>query len=54
MVGTKSRGYTNSGLLSEGEYSKPFFCTRHSPINYTIQYPQDLVPGMSVDSVDSM
>ena len=31
MVGTKSRGYLNSGRLSEGEYSMPFFCTRHSP-----------------------
>ena len=31
MVGTKSRGYSNSGQLSEGEYSMPFFCTRHSP-----------------------
>ena len=25
MVGTKSRGYSNSGRLSEGEYSVPFF-----------------------------
>ena len=24
MVGTKSRGYSNSGRLSEGEYSMPF------------------------------
>ena len=31
MVGTKSRGYSNSGRLSEGEYSMPFFSTRHSP-----------------------
>ena len=31
MVGTKSRGYLNSGRLSEGEYSMPFFSTRHSP-----------------------
>ena len=31
MVGTKSRGYSNSGQLSEGEYSMPFFSTRHSP-----------------------
>ena len=31
MVGTKSRGYSNSGWFSEGEYSMPFFCTRHSP-----------------------
>ena len=32
MVGTKSRGYSNSGRLSEGEYSMPFFSTRHSPM----------------------
>ena len=25
MVGTKSRGYSNSGRFSEGEYSMPFF-----------------------------
>ena len=31
MVGTKSRGYSNLGRLSEGEYSMPFFSTRHSP-----------------------
>ena len=31
MVGAKSRGYSNSGQLSEGEYSMPFFSTRHSP-----------------------
>ena len=31
MVGTKSRGYSNSGRLSEGEYSMPFFSTRPSP-----------------------
>ena len=31
MVGTKSRGYSNSGQLSEGEYSMPFLCTHHSP-----------------------
>ena len=31
MVGTKSRGYSNSGRLSEGEYSGPFFSTRPSP-----------------------
>ena len=31
MVGTKSRGYSNSGRLSEGEYSMPFFSTRYSP-----------------------
>ena len=31
MVGTKSRGYSNSGRLSEGEYSMPFFGTHHSP-----------------------
>ena len=31
MVGTKSHGYSNSGRLSEGEYSMPFFCTSHSP-----------------------
>ena len=31
MVGTKSRGYSNSGWLSEGEYSMPFFSTSHSP-----------------------
>ena len=30
MVDTKSRGYSNSGRLSEGEYSVPFFSTRHS------------------------
>ena len=35
MVGIKSRGYLNSGRLSEGEYSMPFFGTRHSPIFYT-------------------
>ena len=34
MVGTKSRGYSNSGRLSEGEYSVPFFCTRPSPTSY--------------------
>ena len=28
-----SRGYSNSGRLSEGEYSMPFFSTCHSP-NY--------------------
>ena len=32
MVGTESRGYSNSGRFSEGEYSMPFFCTRDSPI----------------------
>ena len=32
MVGTKSRGYSNSGRFSEGGYSMSFFCTRHSPI----------------------
>ena len=31
MVDTKSCGYSNSGRLSEGEYSMPFFSTRHSP-----------------------
>ena len=31
MVGTKTRGYSNSGRLSEGEYSMPFLSTRHSP-----------------------
>ena len=31
MVGIKSLGYSNSGRLSDGEYSMPFFCTRHSP-----------------------
>ena len=31
MVGTKSRGYSNSGRLSEGEYSVPFFSTLPSP-----------------------
>ena len=31
MVGTTSCGYSNSGRFSEGEYSMPFFCTRHSP-----------------------
>ena len=31
MVGTKSRGYSNSGWLSVGEYSGPFFSTRPSP-----------------------
>ena len=25
MVGTKSRGYSDLGRLSEGEYSMPFF-----------------------------
>ena len=25
MVGTKSRGYSNLGQLSEGKYSMPFF-----------------------------
>ena len=34
MVGTKSRGYSNLGRLSEGEYSMPFFGTRHSPNIY--------------------
>ena len=34
MVGTKSRGYANSGRLSEGEYLMPFFSTRHSPNKY--------------------
>ena len=35
MVGTKSRGYSNLGWLSDGEYSMPFFSTRHSPsLNY--------------------
>ena len=34
MVGTKSRGYSNSGRLSEGEYLMPFFSTRHSPNYY--------------------
>ena len=37
MVGTKSRGYSNSGRFSEGEYSMPFFCTRHSPTENTIK-----------------
>ena len=27
MVGTKSHGYSNSGRLSEGKYSMPFFST---------------------------
>ena len=31
MVDTKSRGYSNSGRLSEGEYLVPFFSTRPSP-----------------------
>ena len=31
MVGTKSRSYSNSGRLLEGEYSGPFFSTRPSP-----------------------
>ena len=31
MVGTKSRGYSNSGRLSEDKYSVPFFSTRPSP-----------------------
>ena len=31
MIGTKSHGYSNSGWLSEGEYSGPFFSTRPSP-----------------------
>ena len=36
MVGTKSHGYSNSGRLSEGEYSMPFFSTRHSPTSITL------------------
>ena len=35
MVGIKSRSYSNSGWLLEGEYSMPFFSTRHSP-NYEL------------------
>ena len=31
MVGTKSRGYSNSGRLSVGEYSGLFFSTHNSP-----------------------
>ena len=31
MVDTKSRSYSNSGRLSEGVYSVPFFSTRPSP-----------------------
>ena len=34
MVDTKSRGYSNSSRLSEGEYSVPFFSTHPSPIFY--------------------
>ena len=34
MVDTKSRGYSNSGRLSESEYSLPFFSTRPSPSSY--------------------
>ena len=37
MVDTKFRGYSNSGRLSEGEYSMPFFCTRHSPSHNSIR-----------------
>ena len=43
MVDTKSRGYSNSGRLSEGEYSVPFFSTRLSPTNNHISkcsFPQ--------------
>ena len=35
MVGTKSHGYSNSGQLSEGEYSGLFFSTHPSPISNT-------------------
>ena len=31
MLDTKSRGYLNSGWLSQGEYSVLFFSTRPSP-----------------------
>ena len=31
MVGTKSRGYSNSGQLSEGEYLMSSFSTHPSP-----------------------
>ena len=37
MVGTKSHGYSNSGQLSEGEYSVPFFSTHPSPSSYTLE-----------------
>ena len=35
MIGTKSRGYSNLGWLSEGEYSVPFFGTHPSPSIYS-------------------
>ena len=36
MVGTKSRCYSNSGRLTEGEYSRPFFSTDPSPSYYNV------------------
>ena len=34
MVDTKSRGYSNSGRLSEGQCAMPFISTRPSPTYY--------------------
>ena len=49
MVGTKSRGYSNSGRFSEGEYSMPFFCTRHSPSKkYKCLYRTYLIPRFGI------
>ena len=48
MVWTKSRGYSNSGRFSEGEYSMPFFCTRHSPIEYI-----NRLLGLSIENANT-